>query len=86
MTFVFQKATKGQALADFLAAHPVPKTSKLHEDIPDEIIEASMASEDKVWQMFFDDASRMDPKGKIVAGVGWCLSHCITMFSLMFSH
>jgi len=34
MTFIPQKATKAQALADFLTAHPVPETSKLHEDIP----------------------------------------------------
>ena len=29
-----------------------------------------MTFEDEVWQMFFDGASRMGPKGKIVAGVG----------------
>ena len=38
MTFIPQKAIKGQALADFLAAHPVSETLKLHEDIPDEVI------------------------------------------------
>jgi len=32
--FVPQKAVKGQVLADFLAAHPVLESSKLHEDIP----------------------------------------------------
>jgi len=47
-TFVPQKAIKGQALADFLAAHPVLKTSKLHEDILDEVIEANMTSSDDV--------------------------------------
>ena len=36
MTFVSQKAVKGQALVDFMAAHPVLKMSKLHTDIPDE--------------------------------------------------
>ena len=70
MTFVPQKAIKGQALADFLAAHPVPETSKLHEDIPDEVIKANMTSSDGVWQMFFDSASRIGLKGKIVARVG----------------
>jgi len=30
-----------------------------------------MTFEDEVWQMFFDGASRMGPKGKIVAGVGF---------------
>jgi len=38
MTFVPQKMVKGQALADFLAAYPVLKMSKLHMDIPDEVI------------------------------------------------
>jgi len=49
MLFIPQKAVKGQALADFLAAHPVPKSSKLHEDIPDEIFESNMISADEVW-------------------------------------
>ena len=48
MLFVFQKAVKGQALADFLAAHSVPESSKFHEDIPDEIFESNMTSEDEV--------------------------------------
>jgi len=65
-----QKAVKGQALAEFLAAHPVPEQSKLHEDIPDEVFESNATSEEEVWQMFFDGASRMGPKGKIIAGVG----------------
>jgi len=70
MLFVPQKAVKGQALADFLAAHPVLESSKLHEEISDEIFEYNMTSEDEVWQMFFDGASRTGPKGKIIAGVG----------------
>ena len=48
MTFVPQKAIKGQALADFLAAHPISETSKLHEYIPDEVIEDIMTSGDDV--------------------------------------
>ena len=70
MLFVPQKAVKGQALTGFLTAHPVPKSSKLHEDIPDEIFESNMTSDDEVWQMFFDGASRTGPKGKTIAGVG----------------
>ena len=69
MTFVPQKAVKGQALVDFLAAHAVSKISKLHEDISDEVIEANMTSNNEVWPIFFDDASRVGPKGKIVARV-----------------
>jgi len=48
MTFVPQKAIKSQALADFLAAHPVPESSKLHEDILDEVIEDNITSSDDV--------------------------------------
>jgi len=70
MLFVPQKAVKGQALANFLSAHPVLESSKRHEDIPDEIFESNMISEDEVWQMFFDGALRIDPKDKIIAGVG----------------
>ena len=49
MLFVPQKAVKGQELADFLATHPVPQSSKLHEDIPDDIFESNMISGDEVW-------------------------------------
>jgi len=70
ITFVPQKAIKGQALAYFLAAHPVSEMSKLHEDIPYEVIEANMISNDEVWQMFFDGASRTGSNGSIVTGVG----------------
>ncbi|XXG68721.1 hypothetical protein AAC387_Pa06g1742 [Persea americana] len=34
--YVPQKAIKGQALADFLAEHPLPKDSPLRDDLPDE--------------------------------------------------
>ena len=44
MLFVPQKAIKGQALAEFLAAHPVLKNSKHHEDIPDEVFESNVTS------------------------------------------
>jgi len=65
-----QKAIKGQALVDFLIAHPVPESLKLHEDISDEIFESNMTSEDEVWQIFLYKVSRTGPKGKIIAGVG----------------
>ena len=70
MIFIPQKVVKGQALAKFLAAHPVPEHSKLHEDIPNEVFDSNVTSEDEVWQMFFDGASRIGPKGRIIAGVG----------------
>ena len=85
MTFVPQKAIKGQPLADFLAAHPVSETLKLHTNIPDEVIKANITLEDDVLQMFFDGASRTGPTCKIIAGVGVvfvslkksCSSSCI---------
>jgi len=49
MTFVPQKAIKGQALTNFLAAHPVPESSKLHRDILDEVIKANITSSNDVW-------------------------------------
>jgi len=48
----------------------VPESSKLYEDIPDEVFESNITLEDEVWQMFFDGASRIGPKDKIIAGVG----------------
>ena len=57
MQFMPQKAIKGQALADFLADHPVLESSKLYKDIPDEIAEACMTQmsfEEQVWKLFFD--------------------------------
>ena len=50
MTFVPQKTVKSQAIADFLAAHLISKTSKLYEDFPEEIAEANMTSSKfEVW-------------------------------------
>jgi len=70
MIFILQKAVKGQTLAEFLAAHPVLENSKLHEDISDEVYESNTTSEEEVWQMFFNGASRIGPKGKIIVRVG----------------
>ena len=72
MQFMPQKAIKGQAIADFLADHPVPGTSKLYDDLSDEIAEVNLisaSSEEQVWQLFFNGASRTSPEGNIIAGV-----------------
>jgi len=42
MQFLPQKIVKGQALADFLAEYPDPRTTKFYEDLPDEISEVCM--------------------------------------------
>ena len=73
MQFLPQKVIKGQAVANFLAEHPDPRTTKLYEDLPDEIAEVymtQMSLEEQVWKLFFDGASRTSPRGNIMAGVG----------------
>jgi hypothetical protein len=63
ITYVPQKAIKGQALADFLAAHPIPDNSPLVVDLPDE--EAFVIDVESSWELYFDGASRTetDPDG-----------------------
>jgi len=51
-------------VADFLADHPVSGNSRLYDDLPDEIAEVNIinaSSEEQVWQLFFDGASRTNP-------------------------
>jgi ribonuclease HI len=63
ITYVPQKAIKGQALADFLAAHPVPDDSPLVVELPDE--EVFSVEVEPPWELYFDGASRIetDPDG-----------------------
>jgi len=42
MQFLPQKVVKGQAVVDFLAEHPDPRTTKLYEDLLDEITEVCL--------------------------------------------
>ncbi|XP_011623305.1 uncharacterized protein LOC105420632 [Amborella trichopoda] len=56
-----QKAIKGQALADFLVAHPLPKGSPLNEDLLDD--KFMLANEPAQWQMFFDGAFQASGPG-----------------------
>jgi len=37
-----QKVIKGQAVADFLVDHQVSETSKLYDDLPEEIVEVNL--------------------------------------------
>jgi ribonuclease HI len=72
ITYVPQKSIKGQALADFLAAHPVPDDSPLVVELPDE--EVFTVDIESQWELYFDGASRTetDPDGetKRRAGAG----------------
>lgn len=71
--YVIQKAVKGQALADFLAAHPVPDDSPLIADLPDE--EVFAVDVEAPWELYFDGASRMEfdpdctPRRRAGAGI-----------------
>ncbi|XP_062103524.1 uncharacterized protein LOC133814600 [Humulus lupulus] len=55
INFVPQKAIKGQALADFLATHPIPDNMELREDLPDEEV---FTIETPSWQLYFDGAAK----------------------------
>jgi hypothetical protein len=74
ITFVPQKSVKGQALAEFLEAHPMPDDSPLIADLPDE--EVFSTELEAPWELYFDGASRMDadpdgtPEGELEQG--WC--------------
>ena len=60
MQFLPQKAVKRQAVADFLAKHSDSRTTKLYEDLPDEVAEVCLTHtsfEGQVWQLFFDGVS-----------------------------
>jgi ribonuclease HI len=63
ITYVPQKAIKGQALADFLAAHPIPDNSPLVVDLPNE--DVFIVSVESPWELYFDGASciETDPDG-----------------------
>ena len=55
-------------MAGFLGDHPVPGTSKLYDDLPDEIAEVNFINaslEEQMWQVFFDGVSRMNLEGNI---------------------
>jgi len=65
-----------QAVTDFLVEHLDPRTTRLYKDFLDELAEVCMnqtSFEEQVWKLFFDGASRMGPRGNIVAGVGFVL-------------
>ncbi|XP_058106893.1 uncharacterized protein LOC131250624 [Magnolia sinica] len=55
------KAVKGQAVADFLAAHPVADSEMISDDLPDE--QVMMIESPNYWQMYFDGASRSSGSG-----------------------
>ncbi|XP_057461067.1 uncharacterized protein LOC130751463 [Actinidia eriantha] len=59
--YVSQKAIKGQALADFLADHPIPADWELSEELPDE--DVLFIQVQLPWKMYFDGASHREGAG-----------------------
>ena len=55
------KAVKGQAVADFLADHPIPADWEISDDLPDE--QVFFADVSPAWMMFFDGSARKDGAG-----------------------
>jgi ribonuclease HI len=62
IVFVPQKAVKGQALANFLAAHPIPDDFPIDDDLPDEEVFTTTVVQ-TTWQMYFDGACRKSGAG-----------------------
>ena len=61
LAYVPQKAIKGQALADFLADHPVLSDWEFSDDFPDE--DVFYIEVMPPWMMFFDGAARQEGAG-----------------------
>lgn len=64
ITFIPLRAIKGQAVADFLAAHPIPAESPLNDDLPDEQIMSLEEQEGKTWEFYFDGAASSQKIGE----------------------
>jgi hypothetical protein len=62
ITFVPQKSIKGQALVNFLAAHPIPDEFPIDDDLPDEEVFATSIFNPS-WKMYFDGAHRRSGAG-----------------------
>ncbi|KAG9450295.1 hypothetical protein H6P81_010260 [Aristolochia fimbriata] len=61
INYVPQRAIKGQALANFLADHPVPAEWELTEEFPDE--EIFLVEVHPPWEMYFDGAAQRNGAG-----------------------
>ncbi|XP_019235995.1 PREDICTED: uncharacterized protein LOC109216306 [Nicotiana attenuata] len=61
ITYTPQKAVKGQALANFLADHPLPAEWELSDEFPDE--DVLFIEEFPPWTMFFDGSARRNGAG-----------------------
>ncbi|XP_070037117.1 uncharacterized protein [Nicotiana tomentosiformis] len=85
--YILQKAVKGQALADFLADHPIPDDWELTDELPDE--DAMVIEVQPPRKMYFDGATH---HGGASAGVvfvtsqGEILPYSFTLTQLYFNN
>ncbi|KAL0405767.1 UNVERIFIED_CONTAM: hypothetical protein Slati_3890600 [Sesamum latifolium] len=80
ITYVPQKAIKGQVLADFLADYSMPAEWELSDDLPDE--DVLMVEIIPPWKMYFDGASHKEGAGAgvvFVTSEGEVLSYSFTL-------
>nr|XP_016435310.1 PREDICTED: uncharacterized protein LOC107761586 [Nicotiana tabacum] len=61
IVYIPQKAVKGQALADFLADHPIPDDWKLTDELLDE--DTMVIEVQPPWKMYFDGATHREGAG-----------------------
>ena len=80
LAYVPQKAVKGQALADFLADHPVPSDWEYSDDFLDE--DVFYIEVMPPWMMFFDGAARLEGAGTGVVFVSLQVQILLFSFSL----
>ncbi|XP_020704571.1 uncharacterized protein LOC110115628 [Dendrobium catenatum] len=57
ITFTPLCAVKGQAVVDFLAAHPQPVDSPLNNDLPYKQIMSLRESDEAIWELYIDRAA-----------------------------
>ena len=81
LVYIPQRATKGQALADFLADHPIPDDWELNDDFPGE--DVFFIDILPLREMHFDEAARRDSAGAGVAFVS--LEKHILPYSFMLT-
>ncbi|NAV32995.1 reverse transcriptase-like protein [Klebsiella pneumoniae] len=57
ITFIPLKAVKGQAVSNFLAAHPLPEHIPINDELPDEQVMSLVGEENSKWELYFDGAA-----------------------------
>jgi hypothetical protein len=66
IVFIPQKAMKGQVLANFLAAHPIPDDFPIDDDLPNQELFTNTIGRSS-WQMYFDGACRRSGQARVLS-------------------